>query len=109
MLSMMASAYQNSRYIRYDVFTASIAILSPYSATPTQATLSEIYVDSNQIAKISMEQGCDHRNGTATLTTSSHNTGDVVTVPSQLLVKQTYLILGEVSYLYTPTVGYVMG
>jgi hypothetical protein len=30
-------------------------------------------------------------------------------VPSQLLVKQTYLILGEVSYLYTPAVGYVMG
>ena len=29
-------------------------------------------------------------------------------VPAQLLIKQTYLIFSEVSYLYTPTVGYVM-
>ena len=47
----------------------------------------------------------------ATLTASSRNAGDVVTtlVPPDLLVKQTYVILSEVSYLYKPAVGYVMG
>ena len=31
-----------------------------------------------------------------------------VTIPSALAVGGTYLIFSEVSYLYTPTVGYVM-
>ena len=46
----------------------------------------------------------------ATLATSTRSAGDVVTsiVPTALLVPQTYLILSEVSYLYTPTIGYVM-
>ncbi len=60
----------------------------------------------------SMEQVCDssERRQQATLTTSSRNPGDTVTslVPSALLVKKTYLIWSEVSYLYTPAVGYVM-
>ncbi len=94
-----------------NVFTASIAILTPYSATPTKATLSEIYVDSNQIAKIQWSKAATIASGAAqaTLATSSRNAGDTVTLPSALLVKQTYLILSEVSYLYTPAVGYVMG
>jgi Flp pilus assembly protein TadG len=94
-----------------NIFTASIAILTPYSATPTKATLSEIYVDSNQIAKIKWSKAATIANGAtqATLTPSSHNVGDVVTVPPALSVKQSYLILSEVSYLYTPAVGYVMG
>ena len=29
-------------------------------------------------------------------------------MPSNLLVRQTYLIFSEVSYLYVPTIGYVM-
>src|SRR5665213_1650607 len=46
----------------------------------------------------------------ATLAASTRHAGDVVTpiVPSALLVQQTYLIFSEVSYLYTPTIGYVM-
>ncbi len=44
-----------------NVFTASIAIFQPYLATPTKATISEIYVDSSKRREDSMEQGCDHR------------------------------------------------
>ncbi len=95
-----------------NIFTASISILTPYSPTPTNARLSEIYIDSNQIAKINWSKAATIANGAtqATLTTSSRHAGDVVTnlVPPALLVKQTYLILSEVSYLYTPTIGYVM-
>jgi Flp pilus assembly protein TadG len=95
-----------------NIFTASISILTPYSPTPTKARLSEIYIDSNQIAKIQWSKAATIASGAtqATLTTSSRTAGDVVTslVPPALLVKQTYLILSEVSYLYTPTIGYVM-
>ncbi len=95
-----------------NVFTASIAILYPYSPAPTKAQLSEIYVDSNKIAKIQWSKAGTVASGSnqATLTTSTRSAGDVVTsiVPPALLMPQTYLIFSEVSYLYTPTVGYVM-
>jgi|SRR5665647_270974 len=95
-----------------NVFTASISILTPYSPTPTNSTISEIYVDSNQVAKVQWSKAATIASGAtqATLTTSGRSAGDVVTalVPSALLVKQTYLILSEVSYRYVPTIGYVM-
>jgi Flp pilus assembly protein TadG len=92
-------------------FTASISILAPYSPTPTKATLSEIYIDSNQVAKIQWSKAATIASGAtqATLVASSHNVGDIVVVPIALQVKKTYVILSEVSYLYTPAVGYVMG
>jgi hypothetical protein len=76
-----------------------------------KATVSEIYVDSNGKATIKWSKAAIIApNATqATLTTSSHNPGDpVTTLPTALAVKQTYLIFSEVSYLYVPTVGYVM-
>ena len=95
-----------------NVFTATIAILQPYQALPATATISEIYVDSNLKATIQWSKAATFAaNATqATLVSSSRNANDVVTslVPSQLLVKQTYLILSEVNYLYTPAIGYVM-
>ncbi len=93
-----------------NTFTASISILAPYSPTPTKATLSEIYIDSNQVAKIQWSKAATVASGApATLVASSHNVGDIVVVPTALQVKKTYVILSEVSYLYTPAVGYVMG
>jgi Flp pilus assembly protein TadG len=107
-----AWAQVDDNYVQ-NVFTASIAILAPYSPTPTKATLSEVYVDSSKIAKIQWSKAATIASGAtqATLAASSRNAGDVVTnvVPSTLLVPQTYLIFSEVSYLYTPAVGYVMG
>jgi Flp pilus assembly protein TadG len=106
------SSAVNDSYLQ-NVFTASIAILTPYSPTPAKVTLSEIYVDSSNIAKIQWSRAATIASGAtqATLTVSSRNPGDNVTaiLPAALSVKQTYLILSEVSYLYTPTVGYVMG
>ena len=58
-----------------------------------------------------MEQGRDHcgRRHAGNADNLEPHAGDIVTLPPALLVKQTYLIFSEVSYLYTPTVGYVMG
>ncbi len=95
-----------------NVFTASILIVRPYSATPVKGTISEIYVDSNSKATIIWSKAATVASGAtvATLTASSRSAGDVVTslVPTALLVKQTYVILSEVNYLYTPAIGYVM-
>jgi Flp pilus assembly protein TadG len=93
-----------------NVFNSSVLIFKPYPATPANATVSEIYIDSNGVAKITWSKAALITSSGATLTTSSRNPGDTVTglVPSALLVKQTYLIFSEVSYLYTPAVGYVM-
>jgi len=106
------SASVNDSYLQ-NVFTASIAIMMPYSPTPTVAQLSEIYVDSTGKATIQWSKGATIAAGAtqATLGASTRNPNDNVTsvVPSQLLIKQTYLILSEVSYLYTPVgIGYVM-
>jgi Flp pilus assembly protein TadG len=96
-----------------NVFTASIAIVKPYSVVPTTAQISEIYVDLSRNATIKWSRGATIGSDTATqatLAASTHNPGDTISsVPAQLLVPQTYLIWSEVSYLYTPLgIGYVM-
>ncbi|MGZ3321830.1 MAG: TadE/TadG family type IV pilus assembly protein [Xanthobacteraceae bacterium] len=107
------SATMTDTYLQ-NVFTASISIIAPYAPSPVKATLTEIYVDSNQIAKVQWSKSAIINGDAATqatlMTSTLHQAGDVVTsiVPSNLLVRQTYLILSEVSYLYVPTIGYVM-
>jgi len=95
-----------------NIFTASTSILYPYTPVPTKAQLSEIYVDSNKIATIKWSKAgvVSSASSPATLATSTRAAGNIVTtlVPVALLVPQTYLIFSEVSYLYTPTIGYVM-
>ena len=109
-LTSQAGPPVDDNYLK-NVFTASIAILPPYPAAPTKAQLSEIYIDSNKIATIQWSKAATIGSGatTATLANSTRNAGDIVTVPPDLSVAKTYLIFSETSYLYTPTVGYVMG
>jgi Flp pilus assembly protein TadG len=109
------SAAADDNYLK-KVFTASIAIMMPYSPTPTVAQLSEIYVDQTGKAIIQWSKAATIAAGATQATlapASTHKPGDDVTnnvgigptpasVPPQLLVKQTYLILSEVNYLYTP-------
>src|SRR6266581_377309 len=105
-----ASVSVTDTYLQ-NVFTASIAIMTPYPATPTKAQISEIYIDSTKVAKVQWSKAAIIGTAAtqATLASSTHNVGDIITIPTALQVPQTYLILSEVSYLYTPTVGYVMG
>jgi hypothetical protein len=79
-------------------FSASSAIMTPYSPAPTRATISELYIDPNTlVARVQWSNGSSPRAVSST-----------VVVPSALAVAGTYLIYSEVSYLYTPAVGYVM-
>jgi Flp pilus assembly protein TadG len=79
-------------------FAASGAIMTPYSSTPTQSTITELYVDPNTlVARVQWSKGSVPRTASST-----------VAIPAALAVAGTYLIYSEVSYLYVPAVGYVM-
>src|SRR5262249_8596888 len=85
-------------------FTAGTKVMypytsAPYSATTLHSTISELYVDpTTHTAKVMWSVGFAPRAHAST-----------VTVPTALAVDGSYLIYSEVSYLYTPTIGYVMG
>jgi len=74
------------------------AILTPYSPTPLRTTITQLFVDpTTHQATVQWSQG-----------SSPRGLGTTVSVPSVLLIDNTYLIFSEVSYRYIPTVGYVM-
>ncbi|MBC9879279.1 pilus assembly protein [Bradyrhizobium sp. INPA01-394B] len=97
-----------------NTFTASMAIISPYDSTLVTGTLVQIYIDANSIAKIQWSKSAIISSGAtqATLTTPppSLSAGTTVTsmIPSTLLLPSTYLIFSQVSYVYTPSVMYVL-
>jgi Flp pilus assembly protein TadG len=83
------------------------AMLTPYSATPLLATITEVYIDpTTGVARAQWSKGDAPR-----------GTGTTVPVPANLIAKDSsnniianqYLIFTETSYLYKPAVGYVMG
>jgi Flp pilus assembly protein TadG len=93
-------------------FAASSSVLSPYLVAPVKPTISEIYIDASKVARIqwsvsatiALQEGAPQ----ATLTTSAHKKKDVVSIPTDLLVPDTYLIWSEVDYTYVPTIGHFM-
>jgi Flp pilus assembly protein TadG len=91
-------------------FAAATGILTPYSATPTKSTITELYVDpATSKARVQWSKASTiDASGNVALAASSHSAGDVITIPAALAVSGTYLIWSEVSYTYVPAVGYVM-
>jgi len=91
-------------------FTASGKILTPYAPTPTQAKISELYVDpSTHQARVQWSKSATFDSSGNVTLASGRAVSSTVAIPAQLAIAGTYLIFSEVSYLYTPTVGYVMG
>ena len=81
-----------------NIFNASTQIMTPYSTTPLQSTISELYVDPNTLAaRVQWSQGANQR-----------SIGSTVAIPSALQIGGTYLIFSEVRYQYVPTIGYVL-
>jgi Flp pilus assembly protein TadG len=94
-----------------NVFALSGAILLPYSLTPLTATVSEVFIDNNGIAKIQWSQSATvtmSGSPTAALQNSPHKPNDTVPVPPGLLIPNTWLIWSEVSYKYKSLTGYVL-
>ena len=81
-----------------NIFNAGTSIMTPYSPTPINATITELYVDPATLkARVQWYKGATIR-----------AVGTEVSIPTALQVGGTYLIYGEVSYRYVPIVGYVM-
>jgi Flp pilus assembly protein TadG len=79
-------------------FAASKGIMTPYPSSPTQSTISELYVvPDSLVVKVQWSKGHAPRGPEST-----------VTIPTELKVGGTYLIFSEVSYRYVPAVGKVM-
>lgn len=83
------------------------AMMTPYSSTPLKATITQVYIDpSTGVARAQWSQGDYPR-----------SLGSTVAVPAGLISKNSsgaivanqYLIFSEISYVYVPAVGYVMG
>jgi Flp pilus assembly protein TadG len=82
-----------------NVLNAAASVMAPYKVANAKVTVSLVAIDANGKATISWS---DTLNGT------KRATGSVVTLPSALVIPNTSLVWGEVSYTYTPTIGYVI-
>jgi Flp pilus assembly protein TadG len=78
---------------------ATSVVMAPYPATPTNpvVTITQIAISAKGQATVSWSYS---QGGTALAQGSS------VTVPSNLAVKNTYLIFAQVSYTFTPVFGF---
>jgi Flp pilus assembly protein TadG len=96
-----------------NMFTAGISIMNPYlqnTNLPVTAWIYELYVDSssNVTVQWSSEATFAVGNTQATLVPSAPDTPPTppTALPPALKVKQTYVILSEVSYNYVPAISY---
>jgi len=82
-----------------NILNAASDIIAPYAAANLQVVVSELSINAQGQASVVWS---DTLNGTAL------TVGQTVTIPSSLAVPNTYLILGQASYSYNPTYGYVV-
>ena len=92
---------------------AAKAIMTPYPASPLISSITEVYVDNaTGVARVQWSKGLTigATGDVAIAATAPHNPGDVVVLPTTLVAaKGTYVIWSEVSYTYTPAIGYMRG
>lgn len=82
-----------------NIMNAASSIMAPYSTSTLKITVTCLNIDTNGTAKVKWSAT---KNGT------TRSTGSTVSLPSALAVANTQLLFSEVSYTYTPTVGYVI-
>ena len=82
-----------------NILGASTAIIAPYAAANIVVTVSEVTTDSSGNGTITWS---DSLNGTA------RTVGSAITLPASLKTANISIILGEVTYNYTPALGYAV-
>jgi Flp pilus assembly protein TadG len=82
-----------------NILNAASDIIAPYAAANLQVVVSELSINAQGQASVVWS---DTLNGTAL------TVGQSVSIPTSLAVPNTYLILGQASYSYNPTYGYVV-
>jgi Flp pilus assembly protein TadG len=80
-----------------NILAASSSVIIPYDPTQLKVTVSQVTIDANSNATISWS-----------CTLNGSKQSGSTTVPSALSAPNTSLIWGQVSYSFTPVVGYVI-
>ncbi len=79
-----------------DIFTAASAIMAPYSATPIEIVVTSVEADKDNKTTVGWSKAL---NGTAKAKDSDY------TLPEGLTQAYSSIIVSEVKYTYTPTIG----
>jgi Flp pilus assembly protein TadG len=83
-------------------FAASNGVMAPYSTAPIMQTITEIWI--NPSGQAFVQWSCTMANGCG-----GTSPGTAVTIPANLAAApNSYVIYSQVSYVYTPVIGYVM-
>jgi Flp pilus assembly protein TadG len=82
-----------------NILNASSDIIAPYASAQLASVVSELSINAQGQATVVWS---DTLNGTA------RSVGSTVTIPTNLAIANTYLILGEAQYKYSPSYGYVV-
>ncbi len=82
-----------------NIFDAATSIIAPYTSTPLTMKVTEVKIDSTGKATVAWSVA---RNDTAL------TTGATVTLPTAVATPSTWVVMSEVHYPYTPSIGYVM-
>jgi Flp pilus assembly protein TadG len=92
-------------------FNADVAVMTPYDSTVTTAIISELYIDQTTLIP-KVEWSFAYNGANASPPVTAHAAGNPLSpnpVPASLAVGGTYLIYSEISYLFKPPGGNVMG
>ncbi|ANW06129.1 TadE/TadG family type IV pilus assembly protein [Bradyrhizobium icense] len=77
-------------------FNAGKSIMTPYSSTPVQGTISELWINPDTLkARVQWSKGAE-----------LHADGTIIEIPDALKIGGTYLIYSEVKYKYVPSVAW---
>jgi hypothetical protein len=82
------------------IMTASTQIMNPSTTGATTTRVTELLVTSSTTGQVVWSQ-----TQTGTTMTTGLAAGTVVTLPASMATTGTYLILGEMTYVYQPVVG----
>lgn len=81
-----------------DILNASAQVLSPYPAANAKVIVTLITIDGTGRATVTWSQA---------LNTTAKTVGQVVTVPAGLNTANSSIIMGETTYVYTPTFDFI--
>jgi Flp pilus assembly protein TadG len=81
-----------------NIMNAATAIISPYSAGNLTTTVTCIKIDAAKAATVAWS---------ATVGGTARSKGSTITVPTEISIASSSLVLSEVTYLYRPVTGYI--
>jgi Flp pilus assembly protein TadG len=106
-LADLVSRYTNVNDTDFtNFFTIGQKMMTPFSSTPLKATITEIYIDATTgVGRAQWSKGDYPRAVGSTVPVAANL---ISRDASNNIIPGQYLIFSEISYIYTPAVGYIM-